>query len=283
MKVFLAGATGAIGKRLVPQLSAHGHHVVATTRSADKAARLRSLGAEPVLLDGFERARRWARRSLRAGTGRDRPRDDGARRTSSNLRHFDRGLRAHQPSCAREEPTTCSRAAEASGRRALRRAELHRLAERRARAARSRTEEDPLDPDPPAAQAQTLAAIRYLERCGRRRGRSRESCCATAASTAPAPRRLRSVAQRSASAGSRSSAAGAGVWSFDPRRRCGRGHRCRARARAGRHLQHRRRRSRAGLASGCPELARVPSAPRRSDAGASVARAARGRRCRQSR
>src|SRR5947199_409968 len=37
MRVFVAGATGAIGRRLVPQLVAHGHQVVATTRNADKA------------------------------------------------------------------------------------------------------------------------------------------------------------------------------------------------------------------------------------------------------
>ena len=45
MRIFLAGAGGAIGRRLVPLLHAAGHDVVGTTRSADKAAGLRALGA----------------------------------------------------------------------------------------------------------------------------------------------------------------------------------------------------------------------------------------------
>jgi nucleoside-diphosphate-sugar epimerase len=51
MKVFVAGATGAIGTRLVPQLVERGHEVFGTTRSDDKAELLRALGAEPVVLD----------------------------------------------------------------------------------------------------------------------------------------------------------------------------------------------------------------------------------------
>jgi NADPH:quinone reductase-like Zn-dependent oxidoreductase len=53
MRVFLAGATGAIGRRLVPQLVARGHQVVATTRSPAKADSLRALGAEAVVVDGL--------------------------------------------------------------------------------------------------------------------------------------------------------------------------------------------------------------------------------------
>ena len=51
MRVFLAGASGAIGRRLVPQLSAAGHEVTGTTRTPEKAGLLRELGAEPVVLD----------------------------------------------------------------------------------------------------------------------------------------------------------------------------------------------------------------------------------------
>ena len=53
MRIFLAGAGGAIGRRLTPLLKAAGHSVVGTTRSADKAAALRALGAEPVVVDVF--------------------------------------------------------------------------------------------------------------------------------------------------------------------------------------------------------------------------------------
>ncbi|HSL11925.1 MAG TPA: NAD(P)-dependent oxidoreductase [Actinomycetota bacterium] len=54
MKVFVAGATGAIGSRLVDQLIRRGHHVSGTTRTPAKIERLRALGADPVLLDALD-------------------------------------------------------------------------------------------------------------------------------------------------------------------------------------------------------------------------------------
>src|SRR6202035_4269247 len=51
MRVFVAGATGAIGTQLVPRLVAAGHKVHGMTRSASKQAMLRELGAEPVVAD----------------------------------------------------------------------------------------------------------------------------------------------------------------------------------------------------------------------------------------
>jgi 2-alkyl-3-oxoalkanoate reductase len=51
MKIFVAGASGAIGKQLVPLLVDAGYEVVGTTTSAGKADDLRALGAEPVVLD----------------------------------------------------------------------------------------------------------------------------------------------------------------------------------------------------------------------------------------
>src|SRR5215475_10251430 len=55
-KIFLAGAAGAIGSRLVPLLIRAGHEVTGTTRSAAKAEKLRELGAQPVLVDVFDLA-----------------------------------------------------------------------------------------------------------------------------------------------------------------------------------------------------------------------------------
>src|SRR4051794_21994652 len=55
MNVFVAGATGAIGRRLVPLLVADGHEVTAMTRSPAKATGLRDLGATPVVADGLDR------------------------------------------------------------------------------------------------------------------------------------------------------------------------------------------------------------------------------------
>jgi nucleoside-diphosphate-sugar epimerase len=54
MKIFLAGAGGAIGRLLTPLLRTAGHDVVGTTRSAEKIAALRALGAEPVVVDVFD-------------------------------------------------------------------------------------------------------------------------------------------------------------------------------------------------------------------------------------
>src|ERR1700745_1940080 len=55
MRVFLAGATGAIGRPLVRQLREAGHEVFGTTRSPEKAEMLRALGAEPVVVDALDR------------------------------------------------------------------------------------------------------------------------------------------------------------------------------------------------------------------------------------
>ena len=54
MKIFLAGAGGAVGRRLTPLLKGAGHDVVGMTRRADKAAALRALGAEAVIVDVFD-------------------------------------------------------------------------------------------------------------------------------------------------------------------------------------------------------------------------------------
>jgi uncharacterized protein YbjT (DUF2867 family) len=67
MRVFVAGATGAIGQRLVPQLVAAGHQVAATTRSQGKADRLRALGAEPTVVDGWTQ---WPSARRSAGPSR---------------------------------------------------------------------------------------------------------------------------------------------------------------------------------------------------------------------
>lgn len=55
MRIFVAGATGVLGVRLVPLLVAEGHVVAGMTRSAQKAGQLSELGAEPVICDVFDR------------------------------------------------------------------------------------------------------------------------------------------------------------------------------------------------------------------------------------
>src|SRR5215217_3953435 len=55
MKIFLAGASGVVGRSLVPLLTAQGHSVSGTTRDPNKADLLRSLGATPVVVDVLDR------------------------------------------------------------------------------------------------------------------------------------------------------------------------------------------------------------------------------------
>ena len=54
MKIFVAGATGALGRQLVPQLVQHGHDVVGMTRSADRCEVIRALGARPAVADALD-------------------------------------------------------------------------------------------------------------------------------------------------------------------------------------------------------------------------------------
>ena len=54
MKVFVAGATGAVGRRLVPLLVWNGHDVIGTTRTPAKFELLHSLGADAVLMNGLD-------------------------------------------------------------------------------------------------------------------------------------------------------------------------------------------------------------------------------------
>jgi hypothetical protein len=55
MKIFVAGTTGALGRRPVPLLVERGHEVVGTTRTPGKADALRAAGARPVVLDALDR------------------------------------------------------------------------------------------------------------------------------------------------------------------------------------------------------------------------------------
>jgi nucleoside-diphosphate-sugar epimerase len=54
MRVFVAGGTGVMGRRLVPQLVARGHQVTATTTSAAKLGLLAQMGADGVVMDGLD-------------------------------------------------------------------------------------------------------------------------------------------------------------------------------------------------------------------------------------
>src|SRR5271167_4711956 len=67
VRVFVAGGSGALGRRLVPQLAARGHQVTATTTSPAKLGWLEQLGADGVVMDGLDAA------SVGAAVARARP------------------------------------------------------------------------------------------------------------------------------------------------------------------------------------------------------------------
>jgi nucleoside-diphosphate-sugar epimerase len=60
MNIFLAGATGVIGRLLLPLLIDAGHEVTGTTRRADKFASIAAAGGRPVLADALDRAATFA-------------------------------------------------------------------------------------------------------------------------------------------------------------------------------------------------------------------------------
>ena len=90
MRVFLAGATGAVGTHLVPQLLEHGHTVVGTSRSAEGAARLRAAGADGVVLDLLDA---WAvHDAVRDARPDAIVHQATALKEMKNFRNFDRGF-----------------------------------------------------------------------------------------------------------------------------------------------------------------------------------------------
>ncbi len=160
MRVFVAGASGAIGSRLVPQLIEKGHEVIGTSRSAAGAERLRALGAEPIVLDLLDpRAVRKAVLAARPDAMIHEATALGDLRFSRNM---DRGFA--QTNRLRTEGTDALLAA-------AREAGVQRFVAqsfaplRYARVGGPvKTEDDPLDPSPVSTMRETDAAMRYLDR-----------------------------------------------------------------------------------------------------------------------
>ena len=93
MRVFIAGATGAVGSRLVPLLVAEGHEVVGTSRSAERLGDIEAVGAKGVVMDGLDAA------SVRAAVLDARPEVivhelTGLGGVTPDLKHFDEGFAA---------------------------------------------------------------------------------------------------------------------------------------------------------------------------------------------
>jgi nucleoside-diphosphate-sugar epimerase len=160
MRVFVAGGTGAVGRRLVPQLVARGHEVTATTRSAGKVDELQGLGAHAVVVDGLDGA------AVGQAVAQAQPdaivHQMTAIAAESDLRHFDRWF-----ATTNQLRTAGTRhllaAAQASG--------VERVVVQSYTGWTNiqsggpvKTEDDPLDPEPAKAQRESMAAIASLER-----------------------------------------------------------------------------------------------------------------------
>lgn len=159
MKVFIAGATGAIGKQLIPQLLARGHEVTGTTRSAEKARRLRALGAQAAIVDSLDQS--GILRAVLAARPEVIIHEETALASFSNPKHFDAAF-----ATTNQLRTTglghLLDAAHAAGTRRVIAQSFTGWPNERAGGA-VKTEDDPLDEHPPAEMTQTLAAIRSLE------------------------------------------------------------------------------------------------------------------------
>jgi 2-alkyl-3-oxoalkanoate reductase len=159
MRIFLAGATGAVGQRLVPQLLQDGHEVVAMTRTAAKADGLRAAGALPVVADALDRDAVMGAvlgaepevivHQMTALTG------------ATDFKHFDRVF-ATTNRLRTEGTRHLLDAARAAGTRQLIAQSFTGWPFAR-EGGPVKDEDAPLDPEPPRAQRESLAAIRELE------------------------------------------------------------------------------------------------------------------------
>ena len=159
MKVFVAGGTGALGKRLVQQLVAGGHEVVAITRSAEKARGLREVGAEAVIADALDRP------TVMQAVMRAEPEVVIHQLTSlagaKSFKNFDKEF-ALTNRLRTEGTDYLLAAARAAGVRRFIAQSYGNWNYARTGSA-LKTEDDPFDSTPPPNQTQSLEAIRYLE------------------------------------------------------------------------------------------------------------------------
>jgi nucleoside-diphosphate-sugar epimerase len=158
MKVFVAGATGAIGKQLLPRLVAAGHEVHGMTRSESKRTMVEKMGAVPVVADALDRD------AVAEAVARVQPEVLVHQLTAIgtlDTRHFDRAFAVTNR--LRTEGTDHLLAAgKAVGvRRFVAQSNLAMYART---GSTLKSEDDPFDSSPAAGMQQTVAALRYLEK-----------------------------------------------------------------------------------------------------------------------
>jgi nucleoside-diphosphate-sugar epimerase len=158
MKVFVAGATGALGKQLVPPLVAKGHEVVGMTRTDAKADQLRSVGAQPVVADALDAD------AVGRAVGEAEPDVIVHQLTAIppkiNMRRFEREfeLTNRLRTAGTDHLLSAGRAVGVKRFVAQSNASLYART-----GAPIKREDDPLDDDPAPEMRQGLAALRHLE------------------------------------------------------------------------------------------------------------------------
>jgi len=157
MKVFVAGATGAIGRQLVPRLVAAGHEVHGMTRSEAKQAMLAELGAVPVVADALDAEQ------VAEAVGTVKPDVIVHELTAIetlDMRNFDRAF-AMTNRLRTEGTDHLLSAAQAVGVQRFVAQSFFALYERTGGPVK--TEEDPVDPAPAREMRESVGAIRHLE------------------------------------------------------------------------------------------------------------------------
>ncbi len=159
MRVFVAGATGVIGRFLVPGLIAAGHQVTASTRTPAKVGQLERAGATPAIVDGLDREA-----VLKAVTAAE-PEVIVHQMTAltglRSFRHFDKEFAVTNELRSKGTDYLLEAATQAGTDRFIAQSFVGWTNTRSGRQAK--TEQDPLDPHPLAVTASSLAAIRHLE------------------------------------------------------------------------------------------------------------------------
>jgi 2-alkyl-3-oxoalkanoate reductase len=159
MRVFVAGATGVVGKPLVSALTAAGHEVTGTTRSAARAAELQASGATAVIVDGLDR--RAVVDAVKAAQPDVIVHQMTALTSLRSFRNFDKQFAVTNELRTKGTDNLLEAARQAGTRRFI--AQSYVGWNNPRSGSQVTTEEDPMDPDPLPSTRQTLAAIRHVE------------------------------------------------------------------------------------------------------------------------
>jgi len=159
MRVFVTGATGALGRHLIPGLVAAGHEVTATTRTPGKVAQLRASGADPVVVDGLDRE------AVISAVVAARPEvivhEMTALSDLRSLRKVDQVFAATNELRTRGTDNLLAAAERAGTRRVV--AQGHNFVYERS-GGPVKTEGDRLDSRPVPSAARTMAAMQYVDK-----------------------------------------------------------------------------------------------------------------------